>query len=74
MDRVVGIVNARVKSATDGVFDIESECLKEPLPQSLNRCVVDTLDLEHQRKLFCIEIRCIGLVIVTGCKTCVGYG
>jgi len=70
MDRVVGIVNARVKSATDGVFDIESECLKEPLPQ----CVVDTLDLEHQRKLFCIEIRCIGLVIVTGCKTHVGYG
>ena len=59
MDRVVGIVDARVKSSTDDVFDIESECLEEPLPQRLDRCVVNTLHLEHRRKFFCINIGCI---------------
>lgn len=45
MDRMVWIVKAVYISTTNDFFQALSRRLQEPVPESLDRCVMDTLDL-----------------------------
>lgn len=56
VNSIVWVVYSGVKPSTDGVLDIGSECLKEPMPQPFNRCVMNTSNLQHGRKLIDVKL------------------
>ena len=59
VDGIVWVINTILEALADDVFDVKTECLEEPMPQSFNGSIVHALHLQHRRKLFCVEFRCV---------------
>jgi len=59
MNSIIGIINSNLETLMDRVLDVDSECLKEPMPHPFNWRIMNTAYLQCGRKLVFVELGCI---------------